>query len=222
MAGKGGGVMEQTAIKALAKAQTEMGKALKNAKNPHLKSNYADLGSVMEACFEALHKNGFAIMQPGGADEYGPYVETVFAHEEGHTFRSRVYLVIGKQDMQGVGSAITYARRYGLLGMAGLAPEDDDGEATKRAPVQRQEPAAGVSDLPPFDPAAARDRIKAAILKADSFARLKEVWTKEADVLAEIKDAKPAMFAELDGAKNKRKAEIDPASQSPDIEGKAA
>ena len=68
------------AIKALAKAQTEMGKAIKNAKNPHLKSNYADLGSVMEACFDALHANGFAIMQPCGADERGLYVETVLAH----------------------------------------------------------------------------------------------------------------------------------------------
>lgn len=127
------------AIKALAKAQTEMGKAIKNAKNPHLKSNYADLGSVMEACFDALHANGFAIMQPCGADERGQYVETVLAHASGDTFTSRVHLVLGKNDMQGVGSAITYARRYGLLGMAGLAPEDDDGEATKAAP--RQQPA---------------------------------------------------------------------------------
>lgn len=127
------------AIKALAKAQTEMGKAIKNAKNPHLKSNYADLGSVMEACFDALHANGFAIMQPCGADERGQYVETVLAHASGEMFSSRVHLVVGKNDMQGVGSAITYARRYGLLGMAGLAPEDDDGEATKAAP--RQQPA---------------------------------------------------------------------------------
>lgn len=127
------------AIKALAKAQTEMGKAIKNAKNPHLKSNYADLGSVMEACFDALHANGFAIMQPCGADERGQYVETVLAHASGVTFTSRVHLVVGKNDMQGIGSAITYARRYGLLGMAGLAPEDDDGEATKATP--RQQPA---------------------------------------------------------------------------------
>lgn len=125
------------AIKALAKAQTEMGKAIKNAKNPHLKSNYADLGSVMEACFDALHANGFAIMQPCGADERGQYVETVLAHASGDTFTSRVHLVLGKNDMQGVGSAITYARRYGLLGMAGLAPEDDDGEATKASPRQQ-------------------------------------------------------------------------------------
>jgi ERF superfamily len=119
------------AIKALVKAQKSMGAVLKNASNPHLKSKYADLGSVLDACLSALHDNGFAIMQPCGKDEHGAFVETVLAHESGESCTSRVYLVIGKQDMQGVGSAITYARRYGLLGMAGLAPEDDDGEATK-------------------------------------------------------------------------------------------
>jgi hypothetical protein len=127
------------AIKALTKAQTQMGKALKNAANPHLKSKYADLGSVIDACFDALHANGFAVMQPCGSDDGGAYVETVFAHEGGHIFTSRIYLVLAKQDMQGLGSAITYARRYGLLGLAGLAPEDDDGEATKAPAPKRQE-----------------------------------------------------------------------------------
>jgi hypothetical protein len=130
------------AIKALVKAQKAMGAVLKNASNPHLKSKYADLGSVLDACQSALHDNGFAIMQPCGKDQEGAYVETVLAHESGERFSSRVYLVIGKQDMQGVGSAITYARRYGLLGMAGLAPEDDDGEATKAPKPQPKQEAA--------------------------------------------------------------------------------
>ena len=119
------------AIKALVKAQKEMGAVIKNTTNPHLKSKYADLGAVLDACQSALHGNGFAIMQPSGKDEFGQFVDTILAHESGEKLSSRVYLVIGKQDMQGVGSAITYARRYGLLGMTGLAPEDDDGEATK-------------------------------------------------------------------------------------------
>ena len=74
------------AIKALVKAQKEMGPALKSSVNPHLRSKYADLGAVMEACFDALHNNGFAVMQPGGCDEHGTYVETVFAHESGEMF----------------------------------------------------------------------------------------------------------------------------------------
>ncbi len=121
----------KAAYAALAKAQTEMGKALKTAVNPHLRSKYADLGAVMEACFDALHNNGFAIFQPCGSDDRGQYVATILAHESGDVLESRVHLIIGKNDMQGLGSAITYARRYGLLGMAGIAPEDDDGEAAK-------------------------------------------------------------------------------------------
>lgn len=152
------------AIKALVKAQKEMGAVVKNANNPHLKSKYADLGAVLDACQTALHSNGFAIMQPCGKDEFGAFVDTVLAHESGETLTSRVYLVVGKNDMQGVGSAITYARRYGLLGMTGLAPEDDDGEATKapkNAPRQEvvdaptavaiqtaKEAAAAIADLP--------------------------------------------------------------------------
>ncbi len=127
------------AIKALVKAQKEMGAVIKNTTNPHLKSKYADLGAVLDACQAALHGNGFAIIQPSGKDEHGAFVDTVLAHESGEKLSSRVYLVVGKQDMQGVGSAITYARRYGLLGMTGLAPEDDDGEATKAPkPAPRQ------------------------------------------------------------------------------------
>ncbi|MDZ7904929.1 MAG: ERF family protein [Cypionkella sp.] len=91
------------AYAALAKAQTEMGKALKNASNPHMKSKYADLGSVMDACLPALHRNGFAVFQPCGADERGPFVETIFAHTGGDLISSRVYLIIGKSDMQGLG-----------------------------------------------------------------------------------------------------------------------
>jgi hypothetical protein len=160
------------AIKALVKAQQAMGAVLKNASNPHLKSKYADLGSVLDACQGALHSNGFAIMQPCGKDEQGAYVETALAHESGDIFASRVYLVIGKNDMQGVGSAITYARRYGLLGMAGLAPEDDDGEATK-APKGKPETK---QDAPPAeaprDPVKIADGIIAAFAKAATVADL--------------------------------------------------
>lgn len=132
--------MDATAAKALVKAQTEMGAVLKNAQNPHLKNRYADLGAVMEAALPALHANGFALMQPSGTDEHGPYVDTVFLHESGADFRSRVHLLVGKGDMQGLGSAQTYARRYGLLGMAGLAPEDDDGNAAVKGRQAAQEP----------------------------------------------------------------------------------
>jgi hypothetical protein len=127
----------QTHIKALLKAQQEMGKVVKNAINPHFRSKYADLAAVCEATMDTFHSNGFAVLQPCDADEHGKYVETMLVHETGGTFSSRVYLVLSKADMQGLGSAITYARRYGLLGMAGLAPEDDDGNRASQAPKQQ-------------------------------------------------------------------------------------
>lgn len=192
------------AIKALCKAQTEMGKALKKAANPHLKSKYADLGAVMEACLPALHDNGFAVIQPSGADERGPYVETVLMHESGDRFESRIYLVLGKQDMQAVGSAQTYARRYGLLGMAGIAPEDDDGEATKKAPP------APKADAPKADPnAATRDKMVAAVTGALNVATLDGIENDpkfKAD-LAKLSQANAAFAVEVtNAAADRRKA----------------
>lgn len=199
------------AIKAYVKAQKAMGAVLKNANNPHLKSKYADLGSVLDACQAALHDNGFAIMQPSGKDQEGAYVETVLAHESGETFRSRVYLVIGKQDMQGVGSAITYARRYGLLGMAGLAPEDDDGEATK-APKREAAPR---EDAPPaFDPVAAHDRIARKLEAAKTLADLVDAWKSENAVIKEIETVRPDLGKTLTATKDRLKADLTPKEQA--------
>jgi hypothetical protein len=126
---------KQSALDCYLKAQTEMGKALKNATNPHFKSHYADLANVLEACMEAFHNNGFILTQPSGRDEAGnDYVDTILTHITGATFVSRVPLILEKQTMQGLGSAITYARRYGALQMAGIAPEDDDGNEASKTP----------------------------------------------------------------------------------------
>jgi len=199
------------AIKALAKAQAAMGPALKNAKNPHLKSMYADLGAVMDACFDALHSNEFAVLQPCGRDEYGEYVDTVLAHASGHMFTSRVHLVIAKPDMQGVGSAITYARRYGLLGLAGLAPEDDDGEATKPRRQEPREPA------PPADHGAIHARLMAGIAKRTTKQQLTEFWDAEATARAELKSNEPELHAAMVAAFQAAgtKAADDKARQAP-------
>ena len=120
---------------ALAAAQASMGKAIKDTKNDHFRSKYADLASVMDACLSALNTNGIAVIQPTGTDERGDYVETILVHGASDTSVScKVPLIIGKRDMQGYGSAVTYARRYGLMSMAGIAPEDDDGNAAAQNP----------------------------------------------------------------------------------------
>ena len=126
-----------TAIADLIAAQGACDPVLKDATNPHFRSKYASLSSCVDACKEAFHKHNFALLQSNGHDEYGQYVRTDLLHTTGASWGSVVYLVLSKQDMQGLGSAITYARRYGLLGMVGLAPEDDDGNAAS-APAKPQ------------------------------------------------------------------------------------
>lgn len=159
---------------ALAAAQSEMGRALKDTNNPHFKSKYADLASVMDACMPALTKHGIAVLQPAYDDETGRYIKTIFVHgESGETVECRVPLIVSKNDMQGYGSASTYARRYGLMGMAGIAPEDDDGNAAAKAPPRQEDarPAA------PAIPHHAIETAKQSLLNADTLDQLRDIFT---------------------------------------------
>lgn len=114
---------------ALAKAQREIQNAAKDKANPYFKSKYADLASVWEACREPLTKNGLAVIQKARATEGGIEVETMLVHSSGQFVTETLSLPVVKADAQGIGSAITYARRYALSAMVGVAPEDDDGNA---------------------------------------------------------------------------------------------
>lgn len=127
-------IVHKNIAAALAAAQADMGPAMKLANNPHFKSKYADLSAVTEACLPALNAHGIAVIQPPYDDETGRYVKTILIHgESGEMLECRVPLIIGKDDMPGYGSAVTYARRYGLMSMACIAPEDDDGNAAALA-----------------------------------------------------------------------------------------
>jgi hypothetical protein len=123
-----------TIAAALTAAQAEMDRAKKDANNPHFKSKYADLDSVCTACMPALNKHGIAVVQPMEklGDEW--VLVTRFIHSaSGETLETPVPIIQAKHDMQGLGSAMTYARRYGLMALAGIAPEDDDGNAAAEA-----------------------------------------------------------------------------------------
>jgi len=123
---------------ALAKAQSEMGKAVKDSQNPHFKSRYADLASVMNACLPALTANGIAVTHAMHWGDTDRLMLTRFSHGASDThIEMAVPLILGKQDMQGLGSAMTYARRYGVMGLAGIAPEDDDGNAAVQSAPQK-------------------------------------------------------------------------------------
>lgn len=126
---------------ALVKAQMAFGPALKTSQNPHFKSRYADLSACVEAVIEALNANGIALIQRTLPCESGVTVETVFLHTSGETLSSGpLHVPAQKQDAQGYGSALTYARRYSLMAACGIAPEDDDGHAASK-PVTYAKPA---------------------------------------------------------------------------------
>jgi len=121
---------------ALAIAQGKMGKAVKESTNPAFRAKYADLGNVMDACLPALNGEGISVIQPFRTDGDAFFVDTILLHKSGQSLSCSVPLIVNKRDMQGLGSAMTYARRYGLMAMAGIAPEDDDGNAAVRAHVR--------------------------------------------------------------------------------------
>lgn len=119
---------------ALVKAQGELKHALKDSTNPHFKSKYADLGSVWAAVKPALMKHELAALQDCGALENHVSVGTRIIHSSGQWLAfDPVIIPLSKKDAQGVGSALTYARRYSLSAALGVvADEDDDGNAASR------------------------------------------------------------------------------------------
>jgi len=122
-----------TAVRALTKAQKEFNTPEKDATNGYLGNKYASLKSCLNTLKPTLHDNGFALTQEGGKDEFGHFIDTKFIHETGDSFSSRIYLELDKSNMQGVGSAVTYAKRYGLLSLAAMEPDEnpDDDDANK-------------------------------------------------------------------------------------------
>ena len=123
----------QKVAAALVKAQKEFGPALKTSTNPHFKSRYADLAACVEAVVESLNNAGIALIQRVAPSDSGVLVETVFVHESGEMLDcGQLHVPAIKNDPQGFGSALTYARRYSLMAAAGIAPEDDDGNAASK------------------------------------------------------------------------------------------
>lgn len=118
---------------ALSKAQAKIEGAKKDSNNPHFKSKYADLASVWDACREALTSEGLSIAQMPGACASGQMeMTTMLMHSSGEWIRETLTIPLQKVDAQGYGSASTYARRYSLAAMVGVAPDDDDGNAASK------------------------------------------------------------------------------------------
>lgn len=176
---------------ALVKAQKAFGTALKTSTNPHFRSRYADLSACVEAVIDSLNNNGIALIQRNYEDNTGVTVETLFVHESGEILEcGKLHVPASKQDPQGYGSALTYARRYSLMAACGIAPEDDDGNAASRK-------------APSYDAGRLADWL-AEISQAPNADSLKSVYTEA------FKDTQsdPEAQKKIIAAKNARKAAL--------------
>lgn len=113
---------------ALAKAQAAFKPAIKDASNPFFKSKYCDLSGALDAVRDALSANGLALVQSTDAGDK-LVLHTTLLHASGEWISGTYPITAVKTDPQGIGSAVTYARRYSLMALLGIAAEDDDGEA---------------------------------------------------------------------------------------------
>lgn len=111
---------------ALIKAQAEIKHAQVDAQNAHLKNKYATLESVIDAVKNPLLKNDIVILQSCDSE----VLVTRLLHKSGEYVENSMKLLFTKLDMQGLGSAITYARRYSLASLCNISQADDDGNST--------------------------------------------------------------------------------------------
>lgn len=175
-------VSHKNLYEALSSFQGEVEDPKKDGENPHLKSKYATLTSVLKAVRPLLKKNGLAVVQIVGYLEDGKAkLITRLAHTSGEAIESELILP-PSTTMQSLGSAITYARRYTLTAILGISGDDDDdgAAASKRASARKKEA--------PTTPDAT-DRIQPNANTAQLRKLLEEKGlTIEADALAHLKE----------------------------------
>jgi hypothetical protein len=123
---------------ALNKAQSVMEGVKKDTVNPFYKAKYADLASCWDAIRKPLTDNGLSIVQVNESTIGTCTVETVLMHTSGEWISGSLSVTPVKNDPQQFGSAMTYARRYGLMAIIGLAPEDDDGNLASKPEEKKQ------------------------------------------------------------------------------------
>jgi hypothetical protein len=180
---------------ALASAQIEMGPAYKSAVNPHYNTKYADLFGVMQAALPALNNHGICAWSSIVPQDDGKQaMRTTLSHgaSDTHMFCD-VPLLVAKNDMQGMKSATTYAKRIGIESLTGIAPEDDDGNDAAKAPPKAQQ-------APKEPDAGAVAEATTMLFGADDLDDLKRIWTnvpKDVQASQAVINAKDARKAEI-------------------------
>lgn len=181
---------------ALVKALSEIEGAAKSASNSHFRSKYATLENVIDASRDVLKKHGLCLMQfPSHSDNGSLGLETVFMHESGEWVSGDVFqIAVGKQDPQGFGSALTYARRYAQVAAMNIPTVDDDGEAAMgRAPSPSpQQPAKPKQTL-----SERADAFAASMKGATTKAALDRVWGLGEGLRKELDKSDPERAVEL-------------------------
>lgn len=183
---------------ALAKAQGQITFAKKDALNPHFKSRYADLASIWDAVRIPLSSNGIAVVQEVSTKEASVTVRTRLVHSSGQEFSSACTFPVVQATPQGFGSAITYAKRYSLAAMVGVAQDDDDANtASEFAPKQMTKTPQTKADMVQAlnDSLAFAKEVREAVDKAADVAGLEAIWNQYTDTPSKLAVARP-IFAE--------------------------
>jgi hypothetical protein len=195
-----------TFAKAFIAAQKAIESIKKGTKNDHFKTKYADLAEVTGAVIPAMNEAGIGVIQLPEFDGEWVGVTTTLMHESGASVTGTLRLRPSKSDPQGVGSAVTYARRYSLLAMTGAAPEDDDGNS---ASGPRQ--AAPVTAKPAPKPTLAEraSRLDATLRAAKTQDDLRKAYDRASGLCADLAAKDPERLVEITALYERLFGELD-------------
>lgn len=205
---------------ALSKAQGEIVGAKKDENNPFFKSKYADLASVWDACRGPLSKHGLSVIQAPTRIDGDLVLLTVLAHRSGEWVESEYPLRPVREDPQGMGSCLTYARRYALAALVGVYQIDDDGNdaSTRARGVFPEQPPLGDGHSEPgveipygplakqlvhrADPVLLRDYVLSIEKKAKDTGKPIPKWAEPIiaaaePVIAAFENAEPGLFSDF-------------------------
>lgn len=121
----------------LLEAQKEMPSLQKSGINPHFKNKYVPLEELLQTVVPILNKHNFVLLQMPCVIGEEPALGYKLLHVSGESISETMLLMVGKDDPQGQGSAITYARRYSLMSLLGLTADVDDDAEYNRARTAR-------------------------------------------------------------------------------------
>ena len=200
-------------IGALIKAQSEMTFASKTGTNPHFKTGYAPLETVIDAVKNPLNDNGIFYLQKVYLAEGGQCVETEFHGHGGVIKAGRVYVPADKQTPQGYGSALTYAKRYSLITACGLPSEDDDGNSAesnyKAKPKAKPKAEPKQNKQDDSEANVLYEALSMGVSGSNSMESLKENWKANQDAIKKLDNSNLDVYNKLIKLKDDKKKELE-------------